>query len=293
ITILKPLYRDEPGLYENLASFCRQDYPGPVQIIFGVQDAGDSAIAVVERLRQANPDAELDLVVDATVRGSNRKVSNLVNMAKRIRHEVLVLSDSDIRVAPAYLSRLTAALAPPGTGAVTCLYHGVALGGTWSRLFALGVDAHFLPGVLVGLALGRARPCFGSPIAMRRDTLAAVGGFEAFVDLLADDYAIGEAVRARGLAVAIPSFAVAHVGGPDKPGDVWRHELRWARTIGSLDPLGHAGSVVAHPLPWALVALALGGASGTLTLPVGAMIAALVLRVPLVHHICRCFGFRP
>jgi ceramide glucosyltransferase len=293
VTILKPLYREEPGLYDNLASFCRQDYPAPVQIIFGVQDAQDPAIAVVERLRQANPGAALDLVVDATVHGSNRKVSNFVNIAKRIRHDVVVLSDSDIRVAADYLRKLIATLAAPGVGAVTCLYRGVALGGAWSRVFALGIDAQFLPNVLVGLALGRAQPCFGSTIAMRRETLDAIGGFEAFVGLLADDYAIGEAVRARGLAVEIPPFVVAHVGGPDSLGAVWRHELRWARTIRSLDPFGYAGSVVAHPLPFALLSVALGTASGTPAMPLALVIAAAAARIALVQHIGRAFGFRP
>jgi ceramide glucosyltransferase len=293
VTILKPLYGDEPGLFDNLASFCTQSYPGPVQIIFGVKDATDPATGVVERLRQAYPGSALELVVDATVHGSNGKVSNLINMAKRVRHDVIVLSDSDIRVTPDYLRNVVSSLAAPGVGAVTCLYHGVALDGAWSRVFALGVDAQFLPNVLVGLALGRAQPCFGSTIALRRETLAAIGGFAAFADILADDYAIGEAVRARGLTVAIPPFAVAHVGGPDSPGGVWRHELRWARTILSLDRAGYAGSAVAHPLPWALVAAVLGAASGTLAPALALVIAAAAGRVALVQHIGRAFGFRP
>ena len=175
VTILKPLHGDEPGLFDNLASFCNQDYPGPIQIIGGVLDANDAAVAVVRRIQSAYPDRDLDLVIDATLHGSNRKVCNLANMAARIRHDVVVVSDSDIRVDPRYLARVVAALQAPGVGAVTCLYYGVPATGLWSRLSALAINAHFLPGVVVGVASGLARPCFGSTIALRRETLIEIG----------------------------------------------------------------------------------------------------------------------
>ena len=200
VTILKPLHGDEPGLLDNLDSFCRQDYPGPIQVVFGVQDPDDGAIAVVGHLRKAQTTRDLDLVIETKVHGLNRKVSNLVNMAPCIRHDVVVLADSDMRVDPDYLSRVVAALEAPGVGAVTCLYYGVPVAGPWSSLAALAINAHFLPGVVVGLSVGLARPCFGSTLALRRQTLGEIGGFIAFVDCLADDYAMGEALRARGHA---------------------------------------------------------------------------------------------
>src|SRR5262249_55564804 len=136
IAILKPLYGDEPGLFDNLRSFCIQDYRGDVQTIFGVQDPHDSAVATVERLRRVLPGSDLDLVIDSKAHGVNRKVSNLVNMAPRIRHDVVVLADSDIRVDPSHLSRVVAALEEPGISAVTCLYYGVAVSGIWARFGA-------------------------------------------------------------------------------------------------------------------------------------------------------------
>ena len=199
VTMLKPLHGDEPGLLDNLDSFCRQDYPGPIQVVFGVQDPNDGAIAVVGHLRKAQTTRDLDLVIETKVHGLNRKVSNLVNMAPCIRHDVVVLADSDMRVDPDYLSRVVAALEAPGVGAVTCLYYGVPVAGPWASLAALAINAHFLPGVVVGLAVGLARPCFGSTLALRRRTLSEIGGFIAFVDCLADDYAMGKALRARGL----------------------------------------------------------------------------------------------
>jgi ceramide glucosyltransferase len=200
ITVLKPLHGDEPGLDENLLTFCRQVYPGPIQVVCGVADPTDAAIAVVRRLHNSLPGRDFDLVVNSVLRGRNRKVSNLTNMEPSIRHPVVVLADSDIRVHPDYLAHLVAALEQPGVGAVTCLYYGDALGGFWSKLLALDINSHFLPNVIVGIALDLTRPCFGSTIALRRETLVTIGGFKTFADYLADDYAIGLAVR--GLTAA-------------------------------------------------------------------------------------------
>jgi ceramide glucosyltransferase len=285
VTVLKPLHGDEPGLRDNLGSFCNQDYPGPIQVVFGVQDPGDGAVAVVEHLQKTQAARDLDLVIDTKVHGLNRKVSNLVNMAPRIRHDVVVLADSDMRVGTDYLSRVTAALDEPGVGAVTCLYYGVPVAGLWSSLSALAINAHFLPGVVFGSALGLARPCFGSTLALRRQTLGEIGGFIAFVDYLADDYAIGAALRARGHTISIPSFAVAHMCSEASARDFWRHELRWARTINSIDPIGYAGSIAAHPLPWALIAALLGAGSPAFLPAIAIALVSIGCRVALLRRV--------
>ena len=288
VTILKPLHGDEPGLFENLASFCAQDYPGPVQIVFGVQDPADPAVAVVERLAAAFPDKALDLVIEARPQGANRKVANLINMAPSIRHEVVVLADSDMRAPPDYLVRVVAALQQPGVGLVTCLYHGVPVSDQfWPRLSALAIDTHFLPNVIVGLSLGLARPCFGSTIALRRTTLDDIGGFAAFADLLADDYAIGAAVRAVGHAVAIPAFTVGHACPERSARALWRHEIRWARTIRSVDPAGYAGLAITHAFPLGLLG-ALAGRPGALIVAA----AAIACRIALCMRIERAFGLQ-
>jgi len=290
VTILKPLYGNEPGLFENLSSFWTQDYPGHVQIVFGVQDAGDPAIPIVRRLQNAPDARDLQLVVEATAHGSNRKVSSLVNMQSRIQEDIVVIADSDIRVNPGYLGEIVAALSQPGVNAVTCLYHGVPLAGIWSNLSALAINAHFLPNVVFGMALGLARPCFGSTLALRHQTLAEIGGFMPFVDRLADDYAMGEALRAAGGAVSIPPFSVAHICTESSLRDFWRHHLRWARTIKNIDPIGYAGSVVAHPLPWALIAMLLGVFSITF-LPATAIAGtSIVARVALLRKVAKIYA---
>ncbi|HEX4767094.1 MAG TPA: bacteriohopanetetrol glucosamine biosynthesis glycosyltransferase HpnI [Lichenihabitans sp.] len=278
VTILKPLHGEEPHLERNLETFLRQDYPAPVEIVFGVGNAADPAIATVDRLRLANPERAIRLVVDARRWGENGKVSNLVNMAEHARHEVIVLADSDMSVGPDYLRRVAAALAAPGVGAVTCLYRGLALPNLWSRLATQWIDHHFLPNVLVGMALGLAKPCFGSTIALRAETLERIGGFRAFADRLADDYAIGEAVRKLGLDVAVPGgLVLGHLCAATTPRQVLRQEVRWARTIRSVDPSGFFGSVVTNPVPLATIGALLADFSTSATAILGAAVASRLL----------------
>ena len=255
VTVLKPLHGDEPMLFENLASVLRQDYAGPVSVVFGVSDRGDPAVRTVERLRVAFPEADLRLVVDGRRHGRNGKVSNLINMSREIAGEVVVLSDSDMRVAPDYLTRVVSELQRPGVGAVTCLYRGLSLPNLWSRLATGWVDGQFLPNVVLGLTLGMAKPCMGSTIALTRETLDRIGGFAAFKDHLADDYEIGAAVRRLGLRVAVPARPVlAHTSASLTLGGLLKQEGRWSRTIKAVDFGGFAGSVVTHVLPFAILA---------------------------------------
>ena len=260
VTILKPLYGDEPRLFDNLSSFCRQDYDGAIEIIFGVQRADDPAAAIARAVMVAHPQVATRLLCDERRHGQNGKVSNLVNMTAAPTHDVVVLADSDMLVGPRYIRAVVDALHGHGVGLVTCLYHGLALPNLWSRLAAAGIDQHFLPSVLIGLRLKLAKPCFGSTIALRRDTLAAIGGFAAFADILADDNAMGQAVRKLGFSVAIPDRPVlGHLCAATSAGALFRQDLRWSRTIRAVDPAGFAGSIVTNPLPLAIIACVLGG----------------------------------
>jgi ceramide glucosyltransferase len=289
LTILKPLHGDEAGLYENLASFCEQDYSGAVQIVFGVENPNDPAIAVVERLRAAYPGKALELVVEPRAVGSNPKVANLINMSGRIAHDVIVLADSDIRVRRDYLACLVGALGRQSGGAVSCPYYGISTGSLWSHLAQLTIDSHFLPGVVVGARLKLSQPCLGSTIALRRSSLAAIGGFEPLADCLADDYVLGELLRERGEPVSVLSFAVGHVCAQSSIVELWRHELRWALTIRTVDPLGYLGWAVTHAFPLALIAWLLGGGWPA----VGLAAAALACRTVLIFATERGYGLPP
>lgn len=261
VSLIKPLHGVFPGMAAVLEGFCDQDYPAPVQIVFGVQDPADPAIEVVEALRTRRPDIDIELVINATQYGTNRKISNLINIAAQARHPLLVHSDADIAVTPDYLRRVAAALTIEGVGAVTCLYVGAEDGSPWSRLGAMALNYGFLPNAVLGKVLGLAQPCFGSTIAMTSTTLARIGGFQAFANHLADDYEIGRAVRALGLTIAIPPMVVSHLCVEASGGHLLDHELRWGRTVRQVDPAGYAGSLITYPFALALITGALLGFS--------------------------------
>ena len=278
VTVLKPLHGDEPLLRAHLEAFCTQDYPAPVQIVFGVQSPFDPAIEVVRDLQRRWPDLDLELVIDERIYGLNRKVSNLVNMEPRIRHPMVVMADADIGVDPGYLTRVVSALDDPKMGFVTCTYVGKAMGGVWSDLSAMAVNYHFLPSVAVGMALGLARPCFGATIAFRKSTLEEIGGFLPLANLLADDYEIGRAISAIKPGFALPPRVVTHACPEASLDELTSHELRWAKTIRTIDPIGFAGSAVTHALPWAILAAALLRSLDGLAILAIALIARLFLR---------------
>ncbi|MDF0487283.1 bacteriohopanetetrol glucosamine biosynthesis glycosyltransferase HpnI [Sphingomonas sp. H39-1-10] len=254
VTILKPLHGAEPRILDNLASFLAQSHTGPVQLLCGVQRADDPAIRAIDALRRRHPNATIDLVIDSTRHGSSGKISNLANMEGAIAHPVVMLSDSDIAVGRDYVRQVLAALDAPGVGIVTCAYHGRGDAGFWSRLGAGGIDWQFLLGLIFGVANRLAAPCMGSTIAMRRETLTRIGGFARFADVLADDYAIGAAVRGLGLSVVVPPLLVTHAFDERSARALWRHELRWGVTVRDLALAPYAGLIVTFPLPMALLA---------------------------------------
>jgi ceramide glucosyltransferase len=159
VTLLKPLHFDSPGLEEDLDTFLNQDYAAPIQIVFGVQDQNDPAIAIVNHLKARHPGIDMKLVVDTRAYGHNAKISNLVNMAEHAKHDIYVLSDSDISVPPDWLSKVVSALLQPGVGAVTCPYTGRGGTSAWSTLAAMGTSYDFLPSVLFGTWWGVAHAC--------------------------------------------------------------------------------------------------------------------------------------
>jgi ceramide glucosyltransferase len=275
VTILRPLHGNEPGLFGRIASLCRQDYPGRVDVICGVQQENDPAIPVVRRL-QATGRPEIELNIDGCEHGSNRKISNLINMLPAASQDVVVISDSDIGVDPHYVASLIAELQEPGVGAVTCAYHGIPAGGIWAQLSAMSINLQFLPNVIAAVSLNAAHPCLGATIALNREALAQIGGFRRFADELADDYAIGSAVRALGRKVVVSRFTVGHVCFERDFRALWGRQLRAARTIQAIDPVGYAGTIFMHPLALSVVAAILG-VSGSFLLISAALICRLAL----------------
>jgi ceramide glucosyltransferase len=277
VTILKPLYGADPTLYECLRSFCEQQYPA-LQIVCGVRDPHDPAIAIVERLQREFPQLALDLVIDARQHGGSLKVSNLINMLERARHPVLIISDSDVRVSRRYLASVVAPLGDPGVGIVTCAYRGVPIGSAWSALLAMFINEWFLPCVYVAASLGSQAFTSGVTMAFRRSTLDAIGGFAAIADHLADDYRMGQLSRRQGLSTVLADVLVETSVDERSLIDLVRHQLRWLRTIRIVQPAGYASTFVTFGLPVTMLGclIARGGGATLALLGVTALVRVLL-----------------
>lgn len=247
ITILKPVHGLEPQLEENLRSFCLQQHPH-VQVLFGVQRAGDPAIPAIERVVAAFPERDCRLIVDETPRAGNPKMANVASLLPHARYDLLAISDADMRVDAGYAGALAAAFDDERVGAATCLYAGVsAAPNAASTLAAMHINEVFAPSVLVATLFAPPRFCFGSTMAVRRDVFERIGGIEALGEHLADDYALGRLVSEAGYRVELSPYVVKNVVYEANVERLFTHELRWARTIRMVQPAGYACSFVTYP----------------------------------------------
>jgi ceramide glucosyltransferase len=283
VSILKPLKGTDPEIYESFRSHCLQDY-SEYEIIFGISDPADPAVATVKWLQRDFPDSNIRLVICPKILGPNVKVSNLEQMVHSARYDYLIVNDSDIRVESDYLQRVISPLVDPRVGMVTCLYRGISEMTVGSRLEALGI-ADFCASVLVaeqverGLNFG-----LGSTLAFRRSELNRIGGFKSIVDFLADDYELGRRIAALGLTIVLSDVVVeTHLPAYDLR-DFVMHQLRWARGVRDARRGGYIGLVSTVGLAWALLAVVAAGASPWSWLVLAAM---LLLRSILGLVVCR------
>lgn len=261
VSILKPLRGADREMYESFRSHCLQDYP-EYEIIFGVSERDDPAIALVERLRLEFPARRIELVFCEKALGTNIKVSNLVQMLPHAGHDYLIVNDSDIRVAQDYLHDVIAPLEAKCVGLSTALYRGAPGRTLGSKLEALGISTDFAAGVLSARVVERGiRFGLGSTLAFKRQALEAIGGFESLLDYLGDDYELGKRIADAGYEVVL-SQAVVETFIPDHGfSGYWSHQLRWMRTVRASRAGGYAGLVFTFGLPFAIAAVALSGAS--------------------------------
>jgi ceramide glucosyltransferase len=286
ITILKPVHGLDVELFENLCSFCEQAYPA-FQVVFGVQRRDDPAIQVVRAVMDRYATSrDVAFVVDDRPLEGNPKMANVAKMMKEAKHDLLTISDADMRVGPEYLRAVAAAFGDPSVGAATCLYVGSARGNIVSQLAAMHINDQFLPSVLVALLMQPLAFCFGSTMAVRRSALSEIGGIDGLRAHLADDYMLGALVHAKGYRVALCPYVVRNVMHESSLGSLWHREVRWARVIRSQRPLGYAFSFITFPLPFALLVLLLPSSTA-----LGAILAAITvaLRATLANTVrSRC-----
>src|SRR5580704_9701502 len=251
-SILKPIRGLDRETYENYASFCHQDYP-EFEILFCVSDQSDPAVPIIEKLIRDFPRRPIRLLIGAEKIGASDKVNKLCRMIRQARHEIVIVSDSDVRVEQGFLRAVVPPFADPRVGGVTCLYRGLTDGGFAADLEALGNSADFAPGVLVARLFGGLDFMLGSVMATTKKHLAEIGGFESLADYFCDDYELGNRIAARGYRVELSRFPVDIVYPQETMGDAFRHQLRWNLSIRYSRPWGHAGLVFSNWVPWAVL----------------------------------------
>ncbi|MCU1238507.1 MAG: glycosyl transferase, family 2 [Candidatus Solibacter sp.] len=288
LSILKPVHGRDPQFYDAIRSHATQDYP-EFEILFGTTNADDPGLPEIRRLQRDFPERRIEVVTVRTD-APNAKVGVLEELAKRARYPLLLVNDSDIVVEPGYLRAVTAPLADPAIGMVTCLYRAAAQ--SWpSRSEALGIATEFAPSVMVARLLGLAGFALGSTMVFRAESLARIGGFAAIKNYLADDYQLGCRIAGLGYQVAFAPVVVETDLGAEGWRATWRHQLRWSRTIRVSRPSGYYGYVVTHATLWSLVALAAhqwqaAALAMTLRMIAGIWIGAGILRDGKVLRDC-------
>ena len=260
VTIMVPLYGADFEAYENYARFCRQDYPD-YQIVFGVRDVRDSSVPIVEKLIADFPNRDIVLVISDKTIGQNLKVSNLQNMLAQVRHEQIVIVDSDIRVGRDYLRKVLAPLSDKRVGLVTCLYRAAETPDFAARLEAVGITAEFTAGVLMAWMLEGVRFALGSTMATTRTRLEAIGGFHVLADYLADDFMLGNLIERDGYEVRLSHHVVETAMQPSGFMGMMRHQMRWARSTRISRPMGYLGLILTYGTALALLNVVVDRAS--------------------------------
>ncbi len=277
VSVLKAVHGTDFATFENYSSFCRQNYPD-YEILFAVNDAHDPAVPVIQRLIQEFPDRAIRLLIGAENLGANRKVNKLARMAGEARHEILALSDGDVRVGPNYLREVVAPFADAQTGAATSFYAGIVENNLGAQLEAIGAASDFFAGVLMANWTEGIHFALGASIATTKTRVAGMGGFAAIADMLADDYELGRRIADAGGTVLLSREIVWTMYPAQTVRGFWDHQVRWARTVRLCRPLSYFGLIFTHGLPWAVLAFLV---APTKLAGAGFLVAYLALRLIL------------
>jgi ceramide glucosyltransferase len=253
VSVVKPVRGVDFGSYENFASFCQQDYPD-YEILFAVNDASDPAVPLIHRLIAQFPKQQIRLLVGAEKLGANRKVNKLARLAAEARHEILAITDGDVRVGTNYLREVVAPFTDENMGAVTSFYRGITEKNLGAELEALGASTDFFAGVLVAEWMEGLSFALGASIVTTKRWLDRIGGFQAIANMHSDDYELGHRIAQAGGKVLLSREAVWTMYPAQSLSGFWQHQVRWARTVRLCRPLSYVGLLFTHGLPWAVLA---------------------------------------
>ena len=280
-SIVKPVRGLDREAYENFASFCRLDYP-QYEVLFAVADTDDPVCAVIEKLRADFPACSISLITKVPHIGTNNKVNNLCQLAQNAKYDLLVMSDSDVRVEPDYLKEVIAPFADPEVGAVTAFYKSLSAGNFASNLDALGMYMDSAPAALVARKIERKMQfAFGWTMATSKRHLAEIGGWEQMANFHSDDFELGNRIARCGHRIELMKKPVSMVFPKETLAEHFRRELRWSIGLRSVRPLGYWGLLFTHGLPWALLGAAAAVSIGSIQLAFSYLATYLILRVGL------------
>ena len=280
-SIVKPVRGLDHEAYENFASFCRLDYP-EYEVLFAVSEADDQVCAVIEKLRVDFPACPIRLITNVPRLGTSDKVNNLCVLVRNAKHDLLVMSDSDVRVEPDYLKQVIAPFADPNVGAVTAFYRSLSAGNLASNLDALGMYMDSAPSALVAKKIeGNMQFAFGWTMATSKGHLAEIGGWEEMANYHSDDFELGKRIAESGHRIEFMTKPITMIFPRETLAEHFRHELRWSIGLRSVRPLGYWGLTFTHGLPWALVGAAAALSIGSMPMAVSYLVAYLILRIGL------------
>src|SRR6202166_2234992 len=277
VSILKPVHGVDFASYQNYASFCQQDYP-EYEILFAVNNKSDRAIAVITQLIADYPQRHINLLIGAEYFGANQKVNNLARLTREATHEVLALSDGDVRVGANYLRNVVAPLRDENVGAVTSFYRSIAQNDLYAELEAVGASSDFFAGVLMAAWTEGVKFTLGASVATTKTWMRKIGGFEAIAAFLADDYEIGRRVAQAHGRVVLSHETVSTMYPAQTFRSFWQHQLRWARTVRLCRPASYAALLFTQGLPWVMAAALIASTHG---IAASYLLAYLVLRLAM------------
>lgn len=258
LTLLKPLAGAEPDLDAHLASFFEQDYP-EFEILFCAREANDAGLEIARRVASRYPQITAKFMSTGEPPYINAKVASMELMEKSAAHDILVISDSDVRVTPDYLRAVTLPFADPKVGGMCCPYRGIAAGGgLWARLEAVGMSVEMTAGVLVARMMEGMQFVLGPTMAFRRDVIRRMGGFKVTADYCADDFVLGNETYKLGQTVVLSHHAIDHIVINLSLMASLKHQVRWMKSTRFSRPKGHFGTALTFSMPFGLLGLAAG-----------------------------------
>jgi len=278
VSLLKPVHGLEARLKENLESFFQQDYPD-YEILFAADSEDNGALAVVRGICARYPQIRTQLVVTGPPQWPNPPAYSFHHMAELAKHDILVTSDSDVEVQPNYLREVVAPLLDAQVGMLTCVYRGKSVGGFWSAVHAIGMSVEMTAGVVTANLLEGMKFGLGPTIVVRKDALKKIGGYRVLGEYFANDFMIGNLIEKAGYRVVLSGHVIDHVISPLTLQRVWENELRWAKSTRWSRPWGHLGSGLIFAVPYGILGLLAGAASGRVWLGVALFCIAIANRV--------------